>query len=184
MLGNDTAVIPWIPLLEEGPDVLDGQAGDVRILLSSAALLYYDFLLTLPDEIRLAWQAPIRLATVLYLLVRYISLANMGLAVIIQTPESPVARLVTADVNCISLVKSASVMQIFLNAAVSAFVAARITALWSRNWYLGALLFLAGLLNWTPYIWQVIGFDIISAPWPLETCLAMATQTKTVALAV
>lgn len=108
------------PLLEEGPDVLHGQAGDVRILLSSAgersnilsehvltlirpdgttALLYYDFLLTLPDEIRLVWQAPIRLATVLYLLVRYISLANMGLAVIIQTPETPVARLVTADVK-------------------------------------------------------------------------------------
>ncbi|OJT14996.1 hypothetical protein TRAPUB_8439 [Trametes pubescens] len=25
-------------------------------------------------------------------------------------------------------------------------------ALWSRNWYLGAVLFLAGLLNWSSYV--------------------------------
>lgn len=107
------------PLLEDAT-FFGAQPGDVGILLSSAgersnilsehvltlirpdgttALLCYDFLLTLSDEIRLVWQAPIRLATVLYLLVRYISLANMGLAVIIQTPETPVARLVTADVK-------------------------------------------------------------------------------------
>ncbi len=65
----------------------------------AAALLYYDFLLTLPDEVRLVWQAPTRLATVLFLLMRYLSLANMALAVIIQTPEIPIARLVTADIE-------------------------------------------------------------------------------------
>lgn len=61
-----------------------------------AALLYYDYVLTLPDEVRLAWRRP-RLATVLFLLVRYLALVNMALAVIIQTPENPVARFIISD---------------------------------------------------------------------------------------
>ncbi len=100
---------------------MNGRANDDKILLSSAgkidlrvvsqwresvrpltfgsavvALLYYDFALTLPDEVRLAWRKP-RLASVLFLLVRYLALVNMALAVVIQTPESPVARLITSD---------------------------------------------------------------------------------------
>ncbi|EIW57205.1 uncharacterized protein TRAVEDRAFT_48252 [Trametes versicolor FP-101664 SS1] len=181
MLNEGSNLSFWLPLLES-TEFLDGGANAERVLLSSAALLYYDFILTLPDEVRLAWRRP-RLATVLFLLVRYLALANMALAVIIQTPENPVARLIISDTDCQALVRAALITHILLSAAVSAFVAARIMALWSRNWYLGTILFLAGLLNWSPYVESVlVGFEMVSAPWPLEPCLAWTTRQAPIEL--
>ena len=45
--------------------------------------LYYDYFLTLEDEIRLVWNTPFSAATVLYLIVRYGVLIDMALGMVL-----------------------------------------------------------------------------------------------------
>ena len=44
---------------------------------SLPALLYYDYILTLPSEIKYIWRSKFRLSTVLYILCRYALVANV-----------------------------------------------------------------------------------------------------------
>ncbi|EIW57219.1 uncharacterized protein TRAVEDRAFT_65150 [Trametes versicolor FP-101664 SS1] len=107
----------------------------------------------------------------------------MSLAAIIETPENPMSPFILTDRSCQVLVKAAMTTHILLSAAVSAFIAARIMALWSRNWYLGAVLFLAGLVNWSPFVeYELVGFLVTSAPWPLHPCIAKTMQPVSVEL--
>ncbi|KAJ6495509.1 hypothetical protein DFH09DRAFT_1265525 [Mycena vulgaris] len=48
-----------------------------RLQYSSLALLYYDFALTLPKEVRYIWQEKFRLSTALYICCRYALIANV-----------------------------------------------------------------------------------------------------------
>ncbi|KAJ8079821.1 hypothetical protein PM082_016643 [Marasmius tenuissimus] len=48
-----------------------------NIQWASLALLYYDYALTLPSEIKYIWGAKFRLSTVLYVLCRYALAANV-----------------------------------------------------------------------------------------------------------
>ena len=45
--------------------------------------LYYDYFLTLEDEIRLVWNTPFSAATVLYLIIRYGVLIDMALGMVL-----------------------------------------------------------------------------------------------------
>ncbi|RXW12841.1 hypothetical protein EST38_g13011 [Candolleomyces aberdarensis] len=47
------------------------------IHFSSITLIYYDYLLTLPDEIQYIWKNPKRLSTFFYLCCRYYLIANL-----------------------------------------------------------------------------------------------------------
>ena len=53
----------------------------------SSALFYYEYILTIPDEVRLFWQHPRSLATVLYLLIRYASLVTNTARLVFSAPE-------------------------------------------------------------------------------------------------
>ncbi|KAJ4470097.1 hypothetical protein J3R30DRAFT_3301569, partial [Lentinula aciculospora] len=44
---------------------------------NQTALLYYDWLLTFPEEVEYVWKARMSLATVLYIFCRYALLANV-----------------------------------------------------------------------------------------------------------
>ncbi|KAL5496100.1 hypothetical protein ACEPAH_3017 [Sanghuangporus vaninii] len=48
-----------------------------RIQYSSIALLYYDYALTLPSEVRFMWGQKFRFSTVLYVFCRYAMIANV-----------------------------------------------------------------------------------------------------------
>ncbi|RXW20545.1 hypothetical protein EST38_g5305 [Candolleomyces aberdarensis] len=50
---------------------------DFDIQIASLALLYYDYLLTLPDEIEYIWKKPKKLSTVFYVCCRYYLVANL-----------------------------------------------------------------------------------------------------------
>ena len=47
------------------------------ITIILAALLYYDYALTFPDEIKYIWKDKFRLSTVLYICCRYAMVANV-----------------------------------------------------------------------------------------------------------
>ncbi|KAK0218206.1 hypothetical protein IW262DRAFT_1122810 [Armillaria fumosa] len=48
-----------------------------RIQYASIALLYYDYVLTLPMEVKYIWGSKFRLSTVLYICCRYALVANV-----------------------------------------------------------------------------------------------------------
>lgn len=50
---------------------------DFHIQLASVALLYYDYFLTLPHEIKYIWSAPRKLSSFFYFCCRYALIANL-----------------------------------------------------------------------------------------------------------
>ena len=52
----------------------------------SVAVFYYDYLLTLADEIRLVWQRPFRMASFLYIIIRYGTILTTVLNIVTQIP--------------------------------------------------------------------------------------------------
>jgi Family of unknown function (DUF6533) len=58
-------------------------AGNVKLIMGNShpydltALLYYDYLMTLPEEIEYVWKAPWRISTLLYVFCRYALVANL-----------------------------------------------------------------------------------------------------------
>ncbi|KAI0671377.1 hypothetical protein C8Q78DRAFT_1078207 [Trametes maxima] len=147
--------------------------GDNLAQFAGAALLYYDYLLTVSDEVRLVWKSRINLAGVLYLAIRYASIADATLVIIASAPQYDLDSNFLGHNRCQIFFDASTVMHVIYTVAVSAFVALRIMALWSRNWLLGISLFVAGLLNSTPVV-QVIymaGFQAVPAPWPMPGCV-------------
>ncbi|KAI0351730.1 hypothetical protein OH77DRAFT_1523854 [Trametes cingulata] len=174
-MSSNIPLSDWIPVIED-LDFESSSLESVRTLVGGAALLYYDYLLTLSDEVRLAWLRPRSLASVLFLVIRYMALLNMAVAMTIQLPD---IHYLLSDASCETLVKMAFAGHAIVSAAVSAFVAARIMALWSRNWCLGVFLFIAGMINWSPYVQSVlVGYQSAAAPWPLQGCMAVSSNSN------
>ncbi|KAI0691646.1 hypothetical protein C8Q76DRAFT_803173 [Earliella scabrosa] len=115
--------------------------------LATICLLYYDYFLTLGDEVRLVWCRRLNLASVLYLAIRYTFLVLLTLTLFVTLPLSPTWVETLPRSRCQSLSNAYIVVQLVAFAAVSAFAALRIMALWSRNWVIGVFLFVLGLLN-------------------------------------
>jgi Family of unknown function (DUF6533) len=59
-------------------------------------MLYYDYLLTLPDEIRYIWRAPWRLSTLFYIFCRYALVANLIYHLSIKT-DPPIIKVSRQD---------------------------------------------------------------------------------------
>ena len=54
-----------------------------RVLIRLKALVFYDYVLTYAEERKLVWQRKLSVATILFLLIRYISIAE-HVALIVQ----------------------------------------------------------------------------------------------------
>ncbi|KAI0331820.1 hypothetical protein GY45DRAFT_546379 [Cubamyces sp. BRFM 1775] len=117
---------------------------------TSAALFFYDFLLTIPDEVRLFWQSPRSLGSVLYLLIRYCALITNVACLVHNLPDSVYPEVMLTGAGCQAIQDIMTITQLVSTAAGSAFIALRIMALWSRSWYLGSILFVLGLVSPTP----------------------------------
>ncbi|KAH9885785.1 hypothetical protein C8Q73DRAFT_295511 [Cubamyces lactineus] len=141
-------------------------------LLSSTALLYYDYLLTMQSEVRLVWKTPWSLATTFYILIRYGTIIVTTLALVHNFYTSLSGPVLTVE-SCKVLTTIGIVVNTINFAVVSAFVAIRISAIWSRNWWLGASLFLAGLVN-PACVTDLLafGFKAIPGPRPFVACIS------------
>ncbi|KAI0661817.1 hypothetical protein C8Q70DRAFT_679870 [Cubamyces menziesii] len=152
--------------------------------IASATLFYYEYILTIPDEVRLFWQHPRSLATVLYLLIRYASLVTNTARLVFSAPEYLYPKVRLTATGCQTLQDIVEIAQLISTAAGSAFIALRIMAVWSRNWYLGSILFVLGLINSTPLA-QTLFFAFsgsVQAP-PYSAC-SEGTESPTMALVV
>ncbi|KAL1940215.1 hypothetical protein VTO73DRAFT_9167 [Trametes versicolor] len=157
-------------------------AVDIRyqvILTSMACILYYDYFLTLKNEIALVWHSPRSLSKIFFLVIRYGFLLDTTLVLFytlrITSDSGPT---LTAS-SCKALYDAATIIQVSSFVAVSAFVALRISALWSHNWPLGLSLFAIGLF--TPSITiPILGFelDMVPALWPMSPCVQTVIDVK------
>ncbi|KAI0635527.1 hypothetical protein C8Q77DRAFT_1155324 [Trametes polyzona] len=142
-------------------------------LLSSACLLYYDYLLTFPSEIHLIWQSRWSKAAGFYLAIRYGALLVITLGLFHVFFPSTHSDAGMTPLSCRAVLDTVLVVNAIHFAIISAFVALRISAIWSRNRYLGVSLFLLGLVNpsvVTPML--AFGFQAVPAPRPLVACVS------------
>ncbi|KAI0366146.1 hypothetical protein BV20DRAFT_952929, partial [Pilatotrama ljubarskyi] len=135
-------------------------------------VLYYDYLLTLESEIRIVWYSPRSLGKAFFLAIRYGFLLDVSLVLIYTLRVTPGSGPAMTSKSCQVLYDIAVIVQVVNFAAVSAFAALRISALWSRSWAICIILFLFGLFNPSTTIPTLsYGFEMAPAPWPLFACV-------------
>ncbi|KAJ3011656.1 hypothetical protein NUW54_g2101 [Trametes sanguinea] len=136
------------------------------------ALLGYDYLLTLSDEVRLMWRSSTNLSTISYRVIRYGTIVTVLSSTLYQLlgPQALSDRF--SSIGCQSLCDIMVISQLVTATASSLFVAVRLAALWSSNWYLGVFLFLMGLIN-ASSLGQVLNLTFRGdlAPAPLPGCV-------------
>ncbi|RDX57141.1 hypothetical protein OH76DRAFT_18252 [Lentinus brumalis] len=165
--------IDWRPFFEHADSFVAPFVQGNLLIFASTCVFYYDYFLTVADEVRLVWGRPFNLAGAIFVYLRYAILLQASLDVISNVSITPTANMhLTAD-SCrlLSMVGASVTCASFI--LVSAFIALRLTALWSRNWYLGGTLFIMGLMN--PIFLQTCAEfafpNYVVPPWPLPPCL-------------
>ncbi|KAI0640675.1 hypothetical protein C8Q79DRAFT_1014901 [Trametes meyenii] len=137
------------------------------IIFSVKALLLFDYLITLGEEVRLFWKRKATAATVLYVIVRYWTLAVYALlnliAVLLSIPDTRLGDTSTI-LTPASRVYSA------------AFSALRVFALSQKNWVLSSTVFILSLgpvaVNLTVY-----GYGLRGQNAPLYGCQGLDGAT-------
>ncbi|KAH8103439.1 hypothetical protein BXZ70DRAFT_1005859 [Cristinia sonorae] len=111
---------------------------------SSLALLYYDYALTFPMEVKYVWRDKFRFSTVLYICCRYALMANVLYLLAIsgkltdkvgvgRQPAAPPSALTRFIYHCDAWYKVIGTLSVFGRAAVLVTFTGRIYAVWSRN---------------------------------------------------
>ncbi|RPD59524.1 hypothetical protein L227DRAFT_575963 [Lentinus tigrinus ALCF2SS1-6] len=165
--------VDWRPHFEHADTFVAPYVQGNLLIFASACVFYYDYLLTIPDEVRLVWGRRFNLATAIFLYLRYAILIQASLDVVsnVNLTSTSTIHLTADSCKVVGLLGASVTCASFI--VVSAFIALRLTALYSRNWYLGGTLFILGLLN--PIFLQTcaeFGFSSnVVAPWPLPPCL-------------
>ncbi|KAI0707074.1 hypothetical protein C8Q76DRAFT_143550 [Earliella scabrosa] len=147
--------------------------------LASICLFYYDFILTAGDEVKFYSHTKLSLATVLYTVIRYGFLLFITASLAVNIPGSAAFQANMTDGMCTRLNYLTVTVYIVICVAVSAFVALRIMALWSRNWFIGTILFVMGLAN--PTLIEVslfYGYTAFASPWPVGGCVFLPDQDE------
>ncbi|KAH9856682.1 hypothetical protein C2E23DRAFT_451706 [Lenzites betulinus] len=166
----------WLPVFQDPSQVFPSIQYQA-LLTAVACILFYDYLLTLKDEIALIWNSPRSLGKIFFLMIRYGFVVDMALILLYNLQITPTSGPALTAKSCQALYRTAAVIQLVGFASVSAFVAIRIAALWSHSLPLGTILFLLGLLNPSTII-PLSGFKIgmINAPWPMAACIQNVTE--------
>ncbi|KAJ3801736.1 hypothetical protein GGU11DRAFT_768102 [Lentinula aff. detonsa] len=108
------------------------------ITWASIVLLYYDWLLTIPEEVEYIWKARLSLSTVFYIFCRYALLANVLYLLEISNLLGS-----SLSLSCDDWKKFVSALSVFGRAAIIATLIARTYAVCSQNRWIA--LYLIGL---------------------------------------
>ncbi|KIK61918.1 hypothetical protein GYMLUDRAFT_42342 [Collybiopsis luxurians FD-317 M1] len=95
---------------------------------ASIALIYYDWLLTFPEEVKYIWRAKFSLSTLFYIFCRYALLANVLYLLEISNVLGP-----STSATCDGWRRFVSALAVFGRAAVIATLIGRAYAVCSRN---------------------------------------------------
>ncbi|KAH6913673.1 hypothetical protein BKA70DRAFT_1263707 [Coprinopsis sp. MPI-PUGE-AT-0042] len=120
-----------------------------HVQIASLAVLHYDYLLTLPDEIDYVWRSRWRLSTLFYTFCRYALVANFLYSLSIIKGSH--------IINCDIGYMICGILSIFGHIGIIAVWGLRTYAVWQRNKYIIGLLGLPGV--------AVIILLIIRAPF-------------------
>ncbi|KAH6899352.1 hypothetical protein BKA70DRAFT_1406407 [Coprinopsis sp. MPI-PUGE-AT-0042] len=108
-----------------------------HVQFASLAVLHYDYLLTLPDEIDYVWRSRWRLSTLFYIFCRYALVANFLYSLSIIKGSH--------IINCDIGYMICGVLSIFGHIGIIAVWGLRTYAVWQRNKYIIGLLGLPGV---------------------------------------
>ncbi|RPD59695.1 hypothetical protein L227DRAFT_611895 [Lentinus tigrinus ALCF2SS1-6] len=162
----------WISEVED-PTAVEGMYANTYVSTSMSTLLFYDYILLLPTEVRLIWGAPTNLASVFYLLIRYGFLTQYVFVMVHDLHFTKGTGPHLTVQSCRGLLGFLTVLNILNFAVISAFVATRIFAMYERSWFLGVVMFVLGTLS-PSSITQLASwsFGIMPAPWPFPPCIS------------
>ncbi|KAI0347710.1 hypothetical protein BDW22DRAFT_11993 [Trametopsis cervina] len=124
--------------------------------LAACTLFFYDYILTIRQEVNCIWRRPKSLSAVLFILCRYIVFAERTMmAVIVVFMERMRYRTsMLADKANITATRTSTprfptyfnlITVIVLHSALTVFAAVRIYAIWRKNVFLGGLVLILGL---------------------------------------
>ncbi|KAJ8503190.1 hypothetical protein ONZ45_g11078 [Pleurotus djamor] len=138
---------------------------------SSLALLYYDYTLTFPMEVKYIWGQSFRLSTILYIFCRYALLANVLYLLAIANKLQHGLRSLFPSQSCTASYRIISALSILGRSAVIITFTKRAYAIFSRNKYVLVYLSLIGA--------TAIGLDIVSllAPTVVRALLHLITNS-------
>ncbi|KAH9847227.1 hypothetical protein C2E23DRAFT_524317 [Lenzites betulinus] len=163
------AITDWSVLLPANSTITEGN----YTLLSSICLFYYDYIITIPSEVRVIWKPRLSLASSFYLLTRYGFLVNITLIALFSVRSAQDAGFTNTLHSCRLFYSVDAFINFFNFVVISAFVAARIYAIWDRNWVLAITTFLLGLVNPNSVtVLFALRLKAVLAPWPVWGCEA------------
>ncbi|KAI0749285.1 hypothetical protein C8Q80DRAFT_1161066 [Daedaleopsis nitida] len=155
-----------------------------RTQVASYCLFYYDYLLTLPTEVRMVWgQRRLTLQSFFYLAIRYGCFVQITGTMFHNFNPTRGVEIIHAGTTCQAMGRAGAVLNLLNFCVISAFVALRLYAMYDRNWVLGILLFLLGSCSPTTIPQSIAWvFEEIHTPWPLPPCTEFIHGTKAYAL--
>ncbi|KAI0774927.1 hypothetical protein BD413DRAFT_611911 [Trametes elegans] len=113
-------------------------------IVASSALLWFDFVLTLPTEYRRIWQRKYTGATLVYLLMRYIAVIEriffVAEVLLWKSSDGPLLcagrceRALMRKYRCARISRTDDVLLSMNYLAFSAFTALRVYGVWGRDW--------------------------------------------------
>jgi len=138
--------------------------------IAATILLFYDYLLTIQDELQCIWSRSFSFVTVLFFVNRYGTLLyplTMQLMEMLPMAEISEER---ANAVCNGVLRFHEVLTITLELTVAIFMALRMYAIWASNRKVFALVLLLGLAPLTINIYYYTTVGFAAAPVPLAGC--------------
>jgi len=137
--------------------------------VAATILLYYDYLLTLQDEIRCIWKRKFSFATVLFFVNRYVTLLYRTLMIVQMLPWANLPED-QADAICNGVLRFNEVLTIMLEITVATFMSLRMYAIWSSDRRIFAVVMLLGIVQPAVNIYYYTTLEIVAVPPPFTGC--------------
>ncbi|EJT96797.1 hypothetical protein DACRYDRAFT_25486 [Dacryopinax primogenitus] len=161
------------PLQQIG-EILLGQDYGV---CAAASLIFFDYFLTFPQEVRLVWASKWTPGKVLFLFIRYVGLTDAAVSIYVQfgTTVTPRSCLISMYWSLLSMFVT--------SVAASLVLALRTWAIWNKSKMCGAIVFTGWIVGTTCSAFYTIRSIIGSSPYSNIFGLPGCIDTTTAAAA-
>ncbi|KAI0645060.1 hypothetical protein C8Q79DRAFT_969414 [Trametes meyenii] len=111
---------------------LEWEIVDSRCMIAASALSFFDFALTLPEEVQLVWKRPLSKSKVLWIVLRYSNLAQQLMHCIgVLLHLSNYTGL--SEASCVVVLRTYSVLIVAWQSSVCGFAVLCIYGIWGRK---------------------------------------------------
>ncbi|KAI0337379.1 hypothetical protein BDW22DRAFT_1364146 [Trametopsis cervina] len=160
-------------MIRDGLNIIIG-LGDVHIAFTwrlqlAVPLFFYDYLLTLPQEIKCVWQRPKHGAAVLFFLNRYVAFFNR-LIILVQAISWSGETEPHADMICNVVWRLSEGCTIIMYLSVAGFATLRMYAVWGKNQKIGGCILVLGLIRPLIDIYFVTTLSLSALAPPFTGC--------------